>query len=441
MHPQVLAFTILIAAVTTLAAGVIPAIQSSRTDIEEALKDTARGASSFHIGRTSRLLVMFEVALSCSLLVAAGLMVRSVANTVTMDRGFTTKNVFTARVGFPAPNADTVAEWRFFDQVAERVGALPGVQTAALTSGLPAADPGFDVGSFALEGQAYLKDTDYPSAREASVTPGFFDVIGTPMLAGRGFTDADRPGAVPVVIVNQAFAKAYFPGIDPMGRRLRIGGATPWLTVVGVVGNTFTGNRDTPMEPALFRPMAQAHTTFAYITAKTAAPPLSITQGVRDAVAGLDADLPLFWVQSFDEAIAHSLWYLRVRVMGTLFIIFGLVALFLGSVGLYAVMSFSVSRRSREMGIRMALGARGADLVRMILGQGARQLAVGMAAGLALAFGISTLIRSILFQVDARDPLIFGGVAAVLALVGLVACGVPATRATRIDPLVALRAE
>lgn len=444
LHPQVLLFTILIAAATTLFAGVIPAIQSSRTDINEVLKDETRGASSFRIGRISKLLVMFEVALSCSLLVAAGLMIRSVANMRIMDRGFTSKNVFTARVGFPTTYTDTLAEWRFFDDVVERVVALPGVQTAALSSGLPAADPGFGVGTFAIEGKAYLEDKDYPSARAASVTPRFFDVIGTPMFSGRGFTDADRPGALPVVIVNRAFAKKYFLGAEPLGRRLRIRDTTnanSWLTVVGVVGNTFTGNQDTPMEPALFRPMAQARSTDAYITAKTVGPPLSITQGVRDAVATLNADLPVFWAQSFDDAIAVSLWFLRVRVMGTLFIIFGFVALFLASVGLYAVMSFSVSRRTREMGIRMALGARRGDVVRMILGQGALQLSVGMAVGLALAFAISNLLRSILLQVDARDPLIFGGVAGVLVLVGLVACVVPARRATRIDPVVALRAE
>jgi len=442
LHEQVLLFTILIAVLTTLCAGAIPAIQASRTDINEVLRDETRGSSSFRIGRISRLLVIFEVALSCSLLVAAGLMIKSVLNMRSMDLGFSTKNVFTARIGYPPSYTDTVAEWRFFDQVIDRVGALPGVQGAALASGLPAASAGFASSAFAIEGQTYAKDREYPSARVASVTPKFFDVIGTPVVAGRAFGDADRQGALPAVMLNRAFAKKYFRSKNPIGQRVRIGGAksvSPWRTIVGVVGNTFTGNQDDPMEPALFQPLAQARSTFVYITAKTAGPPLLITQGVRDAAMSLNRDIPLFWIQSFDNAIAPS--FVRLRVLGPMFMIFGLVALFLASVGLYAVMSFSVSRRTREMGIRMAVGARGVDVVRMILGRGALQLAVGMTAGLALAFAISNLIKRVLFQVEAHDLVIFGGVAAILALVGLVACLVPALRATHIDPLVALRAE
>ncbi|MFL5495529.1 MAG: FtsX-like permease family protein, partial [Gemmatimonadales bacterium] len=203
--------------------------------------------------------------------------------------------------------------------------------------------------------------------------------------------------------------------------------------------NTFTGNQDDPMEPALFRPLAQAPSAAVYITARTAGPPLAITQDVRDIVASLNRDIPVFQAQSLEDAIAAS--FTRLRVLGPMFMIFGMVALFLASVGLYAVMSFSVSRRTREVGIRMALGARGVNVVLMILRQGARQLAIGMAAGLAFAFAIASVIERILFQVDAHDPLIFGGVAATLALVGLTACLVPAVRATLIDPLVAFRAE
>lgn len=193
------------------------------------------------------------------------------------------------------------------------------------------------------------------------------------------------------------------------------------------------------MGPALFRPLAQAPSAFVTVTARTVGPPLSITPEVRDVVRSLDRDIPLFRVQSFEDAIAPS--FTRQRVLGPMFTIFGLVALFLASVGLYAVMSFSVSHRTREVGIRMALGARAGHVVRMILRQGAYQLAAGMATGLALAFVVSGLIQHILFEVDAHDPLIFGGVAATLALVGLIACLIPAVRATLIDPTVAMRAE
>jgi putative ABC transport system permease protein len=201
----------------------------------------------------------------------------------------------------------------------------------------------------------------------------------------------------------------------------------------------FTGDQDNPMSPVMFQPFAQARSSFVYIAARTAGPPLAITQGVRDAVAALDNDIPLYWVLSLDGAIAQSLWF--VRVFGFMFMIFGLVALFLASVGLYAVMAFSVSRRTREVGIRMALGAQARDVVRLILGQGALQLGVGMTIGIAFAFGISQLLKIILFQVQPRDPAIFGGVVAVLVVVGFVACLVPAKRATMVDPLVALRSD
>jgi len=442
LHPQVLLFAIAVACVTTLISGAIPAYQSSRADINEILKDETRGASSFRIGKISKALVVFEIALSCGLLVAAGLMIKSLANMRTMDPGFTTSKVFTARFGFPAAYTDTLAEWRFFDQAVERVAALPGVQSAALSSGLPAARQSFGGTSFAVEGQAYLKDKDRPRTRSMTVTPDFFKTLNIPLRQGRVFADADRPGALSVVLVNQSFADKYFKNTDPIGRRIRLGpptGNAPWLTIVGVVGNTFTGDQENPISPAIFQPFAQARSTFVYISARTAGSPLSITQSVRDAVASLNPDIPLYWVQSLDTAIAQSLWF--VRVFGTMFLIFGFVALFLASIGLYAVMSFSVSRRTREVGIRMALGAQGRDVVRMIFGQGLIQLGVGMTVGLAFAFGISQLMRVVLFQVEPRDPTIFGGVAAVLVAVGLMACFVPASRATRVDPLVALRSD
>jgi putative ABC transport system permease protein len=442
LHPPVLLFTIVVASLTTLISGAIPAMQSSRADINEILKDESRGASSFKIGRISKALVIFEIALSCGLLVAAGLMIKSVTKTKTMDPGFTTANVFTARVGFPIAYTDTIAEWRFFDDAVERVAALPGVRSASISSGLPATRQGYGGNAFAMEGQAYLKDKDYPNARWLSVTPGFFATLNTPVVAGRAFTESDRVGALPVVIVNRAFVNKFFKTTDPIGRRIRLGDSkstAPWLTVVGVVGNMFSGDQDDPMSPAMFEPFAQARSSFVYISARTAGPPLGIAQSVRDAVAGLNADIPLYWVQSLDSAVAHSLWF--VRVFGTMFMIFGFVALFLASVGLYAVMSFSVSRRTREVGIRMALGAQARDVVRMIFGQGAVQLGVGMTLGLALALGISQLLKAVLFQVQPRDPAVFGGVAIVLIAVGLMACFVPARRATRVDPLVALRSD
>ena len=449
LHPQVLVFTVVVCVATALLAGVIPALRSSRADINDVLKDESRGASSLRIGRVSRMLVVFEVAMSCSLLVGAGLMIRSLMNLRQMDLGFTTANVFTARVGFPPSDTDTAAQGRFFDQLLDGIATVPGVQAAALSSGLPAADVGLADAAFTVEGQTYAKDTDHPVAQTASVTPRLFEVLHTPIVSGRAFTPADRAGSLPVAIVNQAFARRYLPGLDPIGHRVRLESDRPlarpldrpatWLTIVGIARNTFVGDQADPMAPALFRPLAQAPAASVYLAAKTASAPLAITQDVRAVVRSLDPDLPVYRPQSLDDAIAAS--FTRQRVLGPMFTIFGLAALFLAMVGLYAVMSFSVSHRTRELGIRMALGARGGHVVRMIVGQGARQIAAGMAAGMGLAFLVAGAIQHILFEVDAHDPIVFGAVAAMLGVVALVACLIPAVRATLIDPLVAMRAE
>ncbi len=442
LHPQVLLFTIVVAGITTLVAGAIPAYQSSRADINEILKDDSRGASSFRIGRISKGLVIFEIALSCGLLVAAGLMIKSVTQLRNLDPGFTTKDVFTARVGFPVAYTDTIAQWRFFDDALLKVAAIPGVVSASVSSGLPATRQGFGGNVFGVEGQNYLKDKDYPNARWLSVTPGFFTTLATPVLEGRTFTIGDRAGELPVVIVNREFVNKFFKNQDPIGKRIRLGDSrskSPWLTVVGVVGNMFSGDNENPIVPAMFQPFAQSRVNFAWISARTAGPPASITASVRQAVASVNGDIPLYWVDSLDNQIAQQVWF--VRVFGTMFMIFGFVALFLASVGLYAVMSFSVSRRIREVGIRMALGARASDVVRMIFRQGLVQLVVGMTLGLLLAAGIGQTLKVILFQVQPRDPTIFVGVVVVLTLVGFVACLVPARRATLVDPLVALRSE
>jgi predicted permease len=442
LHPQVLAFTVVVAFVTTLISGAIPAIQSSRADINEILKDDSRGASSFKIGRISKALVVFEIALSCGLLVAAGLMIKSVTKMKTMDPGFSTTDVFTARMGFPSAYTDTAAEWRFFDQVVERVSALPGVQSASISSGLPGAQQGYGGTTFGMEGQTYIKDKDMPNARSLSVSPAFFATLRTPIVSGRAFSLADRSDGLPVAIVNAAFVKKFFKTTDPIGKRIRTGGPDskgPWMTIVGVAGDMFSGDPNEPMAPAIFQPFAQSHSAFVYIAARTAGAPMTLTPSVRTAVSGLNPDIPLYWVESLADAVSEPLWF--IRVFGTMFMIFGFVALFLASVGLYAVMSFSVSRRTREVGIRMALGAQARDVVRLIFGQGALQLGLGMTLGLALALGISQLLKIVLFQVEPRDPIVFGGVSVVLVLVGLLACLIPASRATRVDPLVALRSD
>ena len=442
LFPPVLLFAAAAGLVACIAAGILPAVQSARADVAEILKDESRGSSSLHIGRLSKSLVVLEIAFSCTLLVAAGLMVKSVARLRTMDPGFTTTSVFTARVGYPLVYTDSTRRQRFFHQLAERVAALPGVRAAATSAGLPGAQQGLNGSRFALEGRTYTRPQDYPVTRTTSVTPGFFETLDIPLSRGRLFTDADRENAPQVAVVTQRFVDQFLANQDPVGRRIRLSptdSTQPWLTIVGVVPNVFGGDPEDPMPAVVFRPLAQTDANFVYISARTAGPPMSLTPQVREVAAQLEPDLPLYWIMSLDEAIAQPLWF--VRVFGTMFMIFGFIALFLAAVGLYAVMSFSVSRRTREVGIRMALGAEAARVVRMMVRQGVVQLAAGMAIGMAAAFGVSSLMSMILFDVQPHDLTVFGGVAATLAAAGLLAAAVPALRATRVDPISALRAE
>ncbi len=441
LHPPVLAFVIVLAVVSTLFSGAIPAFQSSRSDINEVLKDENRGSSSLKIGRMSRALVVFEIALSCGLLVASGLMIKSVTKLNTMDPGFRTQDVFTARVGFPATYTDTVSQRLFMVQLRQDLAALPGVRAAAITSNLPGTG-GSNGGPVMIEGASYAAERDVPNSRWYAASDGYFEAFGAKMLEGRGFTGADRADAAPVTVVNKAFADKFFPGTDAVGRRIRIGGTTstsPWMTIVGVVPTMFSGDASQPRTPAYYAPLSQHHSNFVSLVVRTDGPPMAVTQLVRDAVAKLNPDIPLYWVYSMDEALARPLWY--IRVFGTMFMIFGGIALFLAAIGLYAVMSFSVSRRTKEVGIRMALGAQAGQVIRLMFRQGVWQLGLGITVGLALAVLIGQATSAILFDVQPRDPQVFAGVVVVLAITGMLACLLPARRATRVDPLTALRSQ
>ncbi len=438
LHPPVLLFIVGVTLLASLFAGLLPAIQSARADINEILKDESRGASSLHIGKMSRALVVFEIALSCGLLVAAGLMTKSVTKLRNLDPGFDTGNLFTARIGFPAGYTDTLQQQQFFEQLVEKLANIPGARAASIASGIPGVN--MQGRNIVPEGKTYERPQDQPNIRMLSVTPGFFQTYGLKVRQGREFNNADRIDAQPVAIVNQKFVDTHFAGQDPIGHRFRYGGGRDslvWRTIVGVSPNVYSGDNERPWAETAFTPFSQNFTNFASMTVKTAGPPMAITTQVREAIASLNADLPIYWVFSMQEALARPTWF--VRVFGTMFMIFGLIALFLAGIGLYAVMAFSVSRRTREVGIRMALGATGRDIVRLILGQGMFQLGVGLTLGLGMAAGVSQLLSLILFDVQPRDPAIFGGVVAVLAAAGLLACYVPARRATGVDPVVALR--
>lgn len=440
LHGDVLLFVLAITLLASLLAGGIPAWQASRSNVADVLKDESRGASSFRLGRISRALVVTEIALSAGLLVGAGLMIRSVTKIRTVDFPFAATEVFSARIGLPEAQYNTPElQTRFFEELLPRLREMPGVEAVSLIQGLPSV--GSPMSRFAVEGAEYQEDRDFPFTRSLLTAPGAFDVLRTPVLQGRGITEQDRAGSLPVAVVNESFARRFFDG-DAVGRRIRMGGRDSqeeWRTIVGVVPDMYlaglNGNEQTT---AVYTPLAQGNARFMSVIARgRSGDPLSLTQPTREAVLGVDPDLPIYFVQTIRKAIDDSNWF--YMIFGGLFMVFGGVALFLASVGLYGVMSYSVSQRTREMGVRMALGAEGRDVLRLVMRQGMIQLVVGLGLGLALALGVSGLLQMLLFEVNPRDPFTFGAIGIVLTATALAACMIPARRATRVDPLHALR--
>lgn len=425
-------------------AAVIPALQASRTNVTETLKDESRGSTGIRMGKFSGALVVAEVAVSCSLLICAGLMIKSVAQLKTLDLPFAVENIFTARINLPRTQYPDVPNCiRFYERLLPKLETLPGVEAATLSDGLPAAGNG--TVPLQMEGKTYSRDSDYPVLREGIVTPGYFATFRTRLLKGRDFTTSDKPGSPAVAIVNSSFANAHFPGLDPMGMRFRKGrnvAKNEWLTVVGVVPDMLMqglGNND--QNPAgYYIPIAQSDVNnFVSIALRTRGEPAAATSAVREAVASLDKDLAIYQVASMREVIRAQSWF--YTIFGTFFMAFGCIALFLAVAGLYSVMAFAVSRRTREMGIRMALGAEGARLVRLTMRKGVIQLGIGLAIGFAGAWLIVDMLRPILYHVDSRDPWVLASVLASLAAAGLLATFLPAHRITRINPVLALSVE
>ncbi len=412
-------------------------------DVSAILKDESRGTSSLRIGRLSRVLVVGEIAMSMGLLVAAGLMTKSIATLEELRlRVRHRAGVHRPRGLFESEFPDEVARRRFYEELTTRLEEIPEATTVSLGTALPGAGSG--VSQVAIEGEAYTQDRDYPRARLAQVSPHYFETVGSRVTAGRDFEPADDADAMPVAIVNESFARRHFEGGSPLGRRFRPGASAstePWRTVVGVVPDLWMQGVGNPEEEpdGFYVPVAQSDARFMSILARGPADPMSLTRAVRDAVGAVHSDTPIYFVDTLAGRIAENTWV--YNVFGALFMVFGGVALFLASIGLYGVMAFSVSRRTPEVGIRMALGAESGQVLSLILRQGLVQVGVGVVLGLGLAFVVSRALALVLFQVAPGDPGVFAMVAGVLLLTGLAASTVPAMRATRVDPLVALRSE
>ncbi len=443
---RVLAFTLGVAVLTGLVFGLAPALAASRLDVNEALKESGRGTGGgWRRNRVRSVLVVAEIALSLVLLIGAGLFLKSFVRLREINSGFDPARVLTLSVALPEAKYETpAAQARFFQQLLARMAAAPGVEASAAVFPLPFSGDNAR-GNFELEGRQAESQGDAPSALSYIISPDYLRAMSIPLRAGRSFNERDTREAPRVVLINETLARRFFAHEDPVGRRLVIASfadlAKPaTCEIVGVVGDVKHDGLDAAAEAAYYLPQQQATLAFMTLVVRgTADNPTTLVAGAREAVAQLDKDLPLTDIKPMPEWLAASVAARRFNLL--LLGGFALLALCLATVGIYGVMAYSVAQRTHEIGIRMALGAQTRDVLRLVVGQGLMLTLLGIATGLLGALALTRVLASLLFGVTATDPFVFAGVAALLALVALVACYLPARRATKVDPLIALRHE
>jgi putative ABC transport system permease protein len=441
---RVLGFTLGVSLLTGLIFGLAPAHHSARGELVEALKDGSRGTSDGgRRGGIRNLLVVSELAIAVVLLVVAGLLIQSLWRLRNVNSGLDPHNVLTFNVTLPEVKYNTDRQSQFFIDLKSRLETTPGVQTASTIYPLPLNGDRFVI-SFEIEGRP-LAPKDHPSGEFFTTGVGYFRAMGIPIVKGRDFDDRDKHGSTPVVIVSETFARQIFPNEDPIGKRIKPGISSienersMMREIVGVVGDVHNQDLSTAPKPAYYVPQTQVPFNQLVAVVKTNAEPHSMISAVTKDVAAMDADVPLFGIKSMEEYLSASVAAPRFNT--TLLSIFAGVALVLTIVGLYGVMSYSVVQRTNEIGIRLALGAQSRDVLIMIIKQGSKLIVLGLVIGLAVAFAATRVISSLLFGVTTKDPFTFVAAAVLLAIVALLACYVPAWRATKVDPLEALRYE
>jgi putative ABC transport system permease protein len=435
----VLLFALGVSLFTGLLAGVAPAIRSSRDDLWADLKSGVRttdaGGTRFRSG-----LVIAQVAISVVLLVGAGLLIRSFDRVSGIDPGFETSSLLTAEIRLPPTDYSEVERRvQFYQRLAENVRAIPGVEDVALASQLPFRDPGNNIYMWAADNPP-LDPADVLSAFTRTVYPGYFDAMGIPLLTGRDIQESDVSGAPLVLVISQAMADTLFPGQDPIGRQVVVDfGQGVTFEVVGVVGNIKMGTLLTSRLMAFYISYFQQPMLTMRVAVRTAVRPETVTGALREAVWSLDRNIPVADLATMDGLVSSTLATRRIRTVAL--IVFAGVAVLLATVGLYGVLAYYVARRFHEIGVRVALGAAGSDIVELVLKRGMVLVAVGLLLGLLGAWGVTRLITELLYQVEPTDPLTFVLVSIFFALVAVVACLLPAWRALRVDPLIALQAE
>jgi len=440
----VLTFSIVVSIATSVLFGLWPAWHTSRADIQLALKSGGHGSSDAPGARRSRdVLVIAEVALTLVLLAAAALVLKSFANARSLPLGYEPQNLLTARIDLPEPSySDEKKMSAFANALLEKMSVLPGVKHASIAANPPLMT-GWQTG-FLPEGTPEPPPGQLPSVEMSVVSHQYFQALGTPLLRGRMFDDRDQEDAPKVVIIDQLMVDRYFAGQDPLGKRIRMHASEKRgrenFIVVGVAPHLKVyGFDESTTLPQAYLPIAQLPQTRLVVLLRTAVAPRALEEPIRQIVAGLDPAQPAFEFRSMQERVEET--WATPRLMSFLLSVFAGLALTLSVVGIYGVMANNALRRTREIGLRLALGAQRSQVVAMMLGQGMRLLAVGLVAGFAAALAISRLMRSLLFGVNASDPLVYIAVSLLLALAAAFACWIPARRASRVDPMVTLRAE
>ncbi|MBV8856406.1 MAG: ABC transporter permease [Acidobacteria bacterium] len=440
---DVLLFATGLSLLTGVLFGLTPALSASRTDLQGALKEGGRSTVSRGGRRLRDLLVVTEVALALVLLVGAGLLLKSLVTMLRVDPGFDTRGLLTLRVALPParyPEGDKAV--RFYEEVLRRVSAVPGVRGAALTSNLPLAGEG-GTGTPQIVGRS-TPAAELTEAHLRTVSANYFEVLGVPLVAGRPFAERDGANAPPVLLVNKTFAERVFPGEDPLGRRVTFKFTNEkQFEIVGVVGDEKVTSLDARTTPVIyFHSRQDSYFDSAALVLRTDAPdPLALAPAVRGEVRALDPEVPVYAVQTLEQLVAGSPAAFLRRYPAYLTGVFACVALLLALVGIYGVVSYAVAQRTHEIAVRVALGARSRDVLRLVLGHGLLLALGGIALGALGALALTRLISGLLFGVSAADPAVYGLVALLLAAVALLACLVPARRATKVDPIVALRYE
>ena len=438
---RVLGFTIAITVLTGLLFGAAPALQTSRVDLNDTLKEGGRGTVGAR-GRSRSLLVVTEIALSLMLLVGAGLMIQSFLRLRSVNVGLDPTNVLATSFHLPtAKYRENEQRAAFFKQLLERVRALPGVESASATATLPLGG-GTWGRSLTVEGYPVLAVGQAPMIQHTVVAPGYFRTMGIPLLSGRDFTDSDAEGSLLVTIIDERLAREYWPNESPIGRRIRFGPPEdnePWHTIIGVVGTVRHERMQEDTRKSVYLPHLQIPVNGMALMTRTSSEPKELVAAIRREVSQLDSDLPVSKVMTMTEVIDESIW--QPRLYATLFAVFAGGALLLALIGIYGVMAFLVQTRTHEIGVRMALGATARDVFKLIVGRGMKLTLIGVLIGLAGAAAVTRLMHSLLFNTSATDPITFVLISLLLSVAAFLACYLPARRAAKVDPLVALRYE